>query len=204
MYSHLPAPPPTYCDARLATLNMSMWTTVPIPNDLAAAAISLYLQTDHPLLGFFDADIFLEDLVEGRSRYCSPLLVSSLLFWALVSHLLRLTGRRINVHGSMGLSLLTSGLEACRVVSVPNVSASGTHGKILTHYQRCQRHYFLISAGRPMETSDCPTTSFARAYKLPTSLTCLVRLQRYRKTWIAMSSCTSGRPQVPPGECSTS
>jgi hypothetical protein len=142
MQSHLPALPPTYCDARLTMLDMSMWTTVPIPNDLAAAAISLYLQTDHPLLGFFDADIFIEDLVEGRSRYCSPLLVSSLLFWALVCHLLKLTGRRINIHNSMGLSHLTSGLEACRAVSVPNVSASGMHRKISTHYQRYQRHCF--------------------------------------------------------------
>jgi hypothetical protein len=90
MQSHLPAPPPKYCDERLAMLDMSMWTTVPISNDLAAAAISLYLQIDHPLLGFFDADVFLEDLLAGRPRYCSTLLVSALLFWALVSHLLKL------------------------------------------------------------------------------------------------------------------
>ena len=142
MQSLLPAPPPTYCDARLAMLDMSMWTTVPIPNDLAAAAISLYLQTDHPLLGFFDADVFLEDLLEGRSRYCSTLLVSSLLFWALVSHLLKLTGRLTNNHDSMGLSHSTRELEACRANSVPNVSASGTCSKTLTHYQRYQRHCF--------------------------------------------------------------
>ena len=142
MQSLLPAPPPTYCDARLAMLDMSMWTTVPIPNDLAAAAISLYLQTDHPLLGFFDADVFLEDLVADRSRYCSTLLVSSLLFWALVSHLLKLTGRATNKHDSMRLSHSTSGLKGCIVISVPNVSTSGTHSKMSTHYQLYQRHSF--------------------------------------------------------------
>ena len=142
MHSPLPALPPTYCDARLAMLDMSMWTTVPIPNDLAAAAISLYLQTDHPLLGFFDADVFLEDLLKGRPRYCSTLLVSSLLFWVLVSHLLKRIGRSANNHHSMRLSRSTNGLGACRVVSVPNVSAFGTNSKTSTHYQRYQHHCF--------------------------------------------------------------
>lgn len=137
---HLPAPPPLYCDARLAMLDMSVWTTVPIPNDLAAAAISLYLQTDHPLLGFFDADVFLDDLLEGRSRYCSTLLVSSLLFWALVSHLRRLVCRLADYHDSMRLSHLTNGLGPCRVNSGRNVFASGTHSKALIHSQPCQRH----------------------------------------------------------------
>ena len=82
-----PTPPPTYCDARLAQLDISTWTTVQIPNDLAASAISLYLQTDHPVLGFFDADVFLDDLVAGRSRFCSKLLVNCLLFWAMVSNI---------------------------------------------------------------------------------------------------------------------
>ena len=142
MQSHLPALPPTYCDERLAMLDMSMWTTVPIANDLAAAAISLYLQTDHPLLGFFDADVFLEDFLAGRSRYCSTLLVSSLLFWALVRHLLKLIGWSTNSHESMCLSHSTNGLGFCRVNSVPNASASGTNSEVLTHYQRYQRHCF--------------------------------------------------------------
>ena len=154
MQSHLPALPPTYCDERLAMLDMSMWTTVPIPNDLAAAAISLYLQTDHPLLGFFDADVFLEDLLAGRSRYCSTLLVSSLLFWALVRHLLKLIGCPTNNHQSMGLSHSTNGLALCRINSVPNASACGNNSEVLTHYRRHQRLCFSISAGQLMETTD--------------------------------------------------
>ena len=142
MQSQLPAVPPTYCDERLAILDMSMWTIIPIPNDLAAAAISLYLETDHPLLGFFDADVFLEDLLAGRSRYCSTLLVSSVLFWALVSGLLKLIGCPTNNHDSMGLPHSTEGLRVCRVVSVPNVFASGTRSERFTPYQQCRRHCF--------------------------------------------------------------
>ncbi|KAJ3457933.1 hypothetical protein MRS44_012042 [Fusarium solani] len=72
------APPP---DSRLAELDMSFWTTVPIPNDLAAKVLALYLETDHPLLGTFDPDLFLDDLVNRRSRYCSGVLVSALMYW---------------------------------------------------------------------------------------------------------------------------
>lgn len=75
------APPP---DSRLAELDMSFWTTVPIPNDLAAKVLALYLETDHPLLGTFDPDLFLDDLVNRRSRYCSGVLVSALMYWGCV------------------------------------------------------------------------------------------------------------------------
>ncbi|KXJ87785.1 hypothetical protein Micbo1qcDRAFT_124133, partial [Microdochium bolleyi] len=56
------------------------WTNVDAANDFAARAISLYLETDHPLLGLFDADLFITDLVEHRTRYCSPFLVNALLY----------------------------------------------------------------------------------------------------------------------------
>ncbi|KAI3573878.1 hypothetical protein IWW34DRAFT_129796 [Fusarium oxysporum f. sp. albedinis] len=39
------------CDERLEELNMSFWTSVSISNGMAAQIISLYLETDHPLLG---------------------------------------------------------------------------------------------------------------------------------------------------------
>jgi len=142
MQNPLPAPSPTYCDERLAMLDMSMWTTVPISNGLTAAATSLYLQIDHPLFGFFDADVFLEDLLVGRPRYCSKLLVSALLFWALLSQPVKLVGCRTDNNGSICLSRLTNGLGVCRIVSVASVSASGTNSEILTHYQRFQRHCF--------------------------------------------------------------
>lgn len=59
-------PPP---DRRLAKLDMSFWTAVPILNDLAARVVLLYLETDHPLLGTFDPDLFLDNLVKLVSLY---------------------------------------------------------------------------------------------------------------------------------------
>ena len=73
------------CDERLKNLNIEFWTSVPIPSDLAAKIISLYLETDHPLLGSFDPDLFLADLVDCRNNYCSEILVSAVMYWGCVS-----------------------------------------------------------------------------------------------------------------------
>ncbi|POR32983.1 Nitrogen assimilation transcription factor nirA [Tolypocladium paradoxum] len=77
-----PTSPPAYCDPRLALINIGYWSRIKVTNELAATLVSLYLETDHPILGFFDPDLFLQDLVDCRARYCSPLLVSSVLSWA--------------------------------------------------------------------------------------------------------------------------
>ncbi|KAF9701168.1 hypothetical protein EKO04_000294 [Ascochyta lentis] len=77
---------PRYCDSRLEKLNIDFWTSVPISNHHAASATSLYLETHHPIWCFFDASKFIGDLVQCRvdsSSTCSPLLVSSLLAFAL-------------------------------------------------------------------------------------------------------------------------
>ncbi|EXK23858.1 hypothetical protein FOMG_19388, partial [Fusarium oxysporum f. sp. melonis 26406] len=52
------------CDEQLEELDIGFWTAVPIPSDLAAKIISLYLKTDHPLLGTFDPDLFVNDLIK--------------------------------------------------------------------------------------------------------------------------------------------
>ncbi|EWZ88210.1 hypothetical protein BFJ70_g13905 [Fusarium oxysporum] len=70
------------CDERLEELNIGFWTSVPIASNLAAKAISLYLETDHPLLGPFDPTLFMEDLVHCRTNYCSKLLVSAIMYWS--------------------------------------------------------------------------------------------------------------------------
>ncbi|KAL7933902.1 N-terminal fungal transcription regulatory domain-containing protein [Trichoderma chlorosporum] len=70
------------CDSRLYQLNISHWTNIPISNEAAARAISLYLETDHPLLGYFDPDLFVSDLIDLKHDYCSPMLVNALLYWA--------------------------------------------------------------------------------------------------------------------------
>ena len=76
--------PKNLCDPRLYDLDISQWTDVKIGNEAAARAISLYLETDHPLLGFFNPDFFLDDLINIEETHCSPLLVNALLYWAVV------------------------------------------------------------------------------------------------------------------------
>lgn len=76
-----------YCDNRLKNLRMEYWTGVPITNEYAAAVISFYLQTDHSFVGLFDADLFLTDLTERRNAFCSPFLVTSLMYLACVCFL---------------------------------------------------------------------------------------------------------------------
>ncbi|KAF5556679.1 nitrate assimilation regulatory nirA [Fusarium mexicanum] len=76
----------TGVDPRLESLQIWQWTSIPIPESLAAQAISFYLANEHPLLAFFDADLFIRDFVAGGGRFCSQLLVSSLLAWACASY----------------------------------------------------------------------------------------------------------------------
>ncbi|KAL7941836.1 N-terminal fungal transcription regulatory domain-containing protein [Trichoderma barbatum] len=70
------------CDSRLHQLNISYWTNAPISNEVAARAISMYLETDHPLLGYFDPSSFVSDLINLKHDYCSPMLVNALMYWA--------------------------------------------------------------------------------------------------------------------------
>ena len=80
-----PVRPQPLCDSRLKDLTISTWTCIPISDGYAACVISRYLATDHPVLGFFDSDLFVRDLVSGRTDFCSPLLVASVLYWGCVS-----------------------------------------------------------------------------------------------------------------------
>jgi hypothetical protein len=70
------------CDPRLGQLNIANWSQVPIDSTAAAQAISLYLETDHPLLGFFEPDSFVASLTNPDTAHCSPVLVSALMYWA--------------------------------------------------------------------------------------------------------------------------
>nr|RBQ87323.1 hypothetical protein FVER53263_00157 [Fusarium verticillioides] len=44
--------------------------------------ISLFLETDQTIVGFFDADLFVESLVERNPHFCSTFLVSAILYVA--------------------------------------------------------------------------------------------------------------------------
>ncbi|KAF5664799.1 nitrogen assimilation transcription factor nirA [Fusarium heterosporum] len=72
-------------DPRLEVLKILQWTSVPIPDLLAAQVIYFYLVNEHPVLAFFDADLLIRDIVTGGRRFCSPLLVSALLAWSCAS-----------------------------------------------------------------------------------------------------------------------
>ena len=74
-----------YCDERLKDLDIQFWTKVPISNDFAARAISFYLETEHCINGFLDAELFVGDLVMHKLEFCSAFLVNSLLCLACVS-----------------------------------------------------------------------------------------------------------------------
>jgi hypothetical protein len=73
-----------YIDDRLAKVDFGRWTNVPVSNEFAAKVLSLYLEVFHPFLGFFDADLFLDSLISGETRFCSRMMVNALLAWTCV------------------------------------------------------------------------------------------------------------------------
>lgn len=72
-------------ESQFENLNISFWTTVSISNKDAAAIIIMYLNTDHPVMGLFDFDLFVNDLVNCQFNHCSSFLLTSLLAFASVS-----------------------------------------------------------------------------------------------------------------------
>ncbi|EWG41373.1 hypothetical protein FVEG_15285 [Fusarium verticillioides 7600] len=60
-------------------------TSVPISNQFAAEAIALYLNTNQPWWAYFDTDLFLYELANAETNFCSSILVNALLAWATVS-----------------------------------------------------------------------------------------------------------------------
>ena len=69
---------------RLWEVKIRYWTTVPVTDRLAAELFSAFLEVELPVYGFFDPDLFTRDLVMQDTRFCSSLLVNSVLFWASV------------------------------------------------------------------------------------------------------------------------
>ena len=67
------------------SLDMSYWTTIPIRNELAITIMTKYLSENHHMFGFFDAELFLNDLLERKLDFCSAFLVNSVFSCACVS-----------------------------------------------------------------------------------------------------------------------
>lgn len=69
--------------------------------------LSYYLQTDHPILGPFDADLFIASLCSGYIQYCSPFLISALFYWICVSASRSETPRRL-IATQQGYNIVSS------------------------------------------------------------------------------------------------
>ncbi len=54
---------------------------------LVAMLVTLYLYWAHPTLRLFDEELFIEDLIACRNRYCSSLLLNCVLAYASVGGL---------------------------------------------------------------------------------------------------------------------
>lgn len=61
------------------------WTSVSMPKELSAALLGLYLRVEHPLYGFFDADLLVRDLARPPIQPSSSLLLTAILLWTSVS-----------------------------------------------------------------------------------------------------------------------
>ncbi|OLN80977.1 Nitrogen assimilation transcription factor nit-4-like protein 13 [Colletotrichum chlorophyti] len=69
----------TLFDERLRLVDIAQWTPVPIPNRLAINTISHYLEVEYAALPLFDANLFIQDLVDVQYSFCSPFLVTAIL-----------------------------------------------------------------------------------------------------------------------------
>ncbi|KAF4456621.1 Conidial development protein fluffy [Fusarium austroafricanum] len=74
-----PLPERVYCDRRLGHVPFNHWTRVPISDEYASSLLSVYFENEHAIIGTFDIDPFLDDLVDCSGQFCSSFLVSSLL-----------------------------------------------------------------------------------------------------------------------------
>ncbi|KAI0381668.1 hypothetical protein F5Y04DRAFT_288489 [Hypomontagnella monticulosa] len=66
-------------DPRMLSINVSNWTTVSSDNPMLLVLLQIYFLFDFPFHPFFQKDLFLEDMIIGSRRFCSPLLVNAIL-----------------------------------------------------------------------------------------------------------------------------
>lgn len=66
-------------------ITATQWTKVTSDNRLFRRLISLYFCCQHPCGPFVHKDLFLEDMVAGKTSFCTPLLVNAVLAIASVS-----------------------------------------------------------------------------------------------------------------------
>lgn len=64
-------------DSRLEFVDLTKYTMVASDKPLLRSLLEIYLLFDYPFNSFFHADLFLDDLVSGQGRHCSPVLVNA-------------------------------------------------------------------------------------------------------------------------------
>ena len=73
-------------DPLLSQAKPSIWTRVFSNDVLLRKLLESYFMFEYPWEYIFQKEFFLEDMVSGARRYCSPLLVNAVLAKACVSH----------------------------------------------------------------------------------------------------------------------
>ncbi|KAM0451834.1 hypothetical protein ACHAO4_005791 [Trichoderma viride] len=66
-------------DADIDAAKPSRWTSVSSDDELLRALLKSYFTHEYLFFPFFHKDSFLQDMVSGRRRFCSPLLVNAVL-----------------------------------------------------------------------------------------------------------------------------
>ena len=66
-------------DLRISTADVSYWTSVSSDNSLLRELLDIYFVCEYPFHQFFHKNLFLEDMVQGKTRFCSRALVNAIL-----------------------------------------------------------------------------------------------------------------------------
>lgn len=74
-----------FFDPRLEQVRASPWTKVDVCDELFRDLLSAYFVHEYPTYHAFQKDYFLEDMVYERRRFCTPLLVNTILALGCVS-----------------------------------------------------------------------------------------------------------------------
>ena len=72
-------------DSWIDSAKPSQWTSVSSDDGLMCKLLHAYFLHEYGWFTFFHKDLFLRDLVAGRDRFCSDLLVNALLAYSCVS-----------------------------------------------------------------------------------------------------------------------
>ncbi|KAM0322081.1 hypothetical protein ACHAQA_009710 [Verticillium albo-atrum] len=66
-------------DHRIERIQSSKWTSITVANSIVRKLVGVYFILQHPFYTFFQKDLFLEDMVSRKGRFCSPLLFNAVM-----------------------------------------------------------------------------------------------------------------------------